>query len=48
MKTDERRDETARTSASTSQTAPQVPIPESQTKTSFSGCHRWWTTQRSQ
>ena len=46
--TDQRRHVTASRSAMTSQMRPQFPMRVSQTKTSFSGCHRWWTTQCSQ
>src|SRR4051794_18139767 len=48
MKSEARRQRTASASAINSQIAPQVPMRVSQTKTWSSGCHRWWTTQRSQ
>src|SRR5436305_5802444 len=48
MKSEARRQRTASASAISSQMAPQVPMRVSQTKTWSSGCHRWWTTQRSQ
>jgi hypothetical protein len=48
MRIDPRRQTIASPSAISSQIAPHVPMRDSQTKTSSSGCHLWWTIHRSQ